>query len=126
MAMHLCVNAIQLKNVTNIEDKCFHFPWQDNISLAKLISPDIFRMLEITENLFYFDAGFGGCKLGAVVVQQHSTDQECHLLPKHKLTESLNPCPKKCPNQTDQWKLSGTFIFGHFFMMEDASQALQL
>lgn len=41
MAMHLCVNAIQLKNVTNIGDKWFHLPWQDNISLAKFILPDI-------------------------------------------------------------------------------------
>lgn len=52
MAMHLCVNAIQLKNVTNIGDKWFHFPWQDNISLAELVLPDIFRMLEITEKFF--------------------------------------------------------------------------
>lgn len=83
-------------------------------------------MLEITEKLFYLDAGFGGCKLGAAVVQQHCTDQECVTCFPNPHSESLNPCPKKFPKQTDQWKYSGTFILGHFFMMEDASQALQL
>lgn len=95
MAMHLCVNAIQLKNVTNTGDKWFHFLWQDNFSLAKLSLPDISRMLEITEKIFYFDVGFGSCKLGAVVVQQHCTDQECvTCFPNPHSQTASTPAPK--------------------------------